>query len=243
MDSTASASSAFAWSMASQPELNDPAFKTPVPCSWGSSCYYNGCCRFVHPGEEGTGRKLFPARVSLHNQTGTMIWEPPVVRLIGSPSFYERRRKGLSWPQWNSYKEKEKQNQRMQKPRIPMCDCGSPATMSGDTDSIIFCNKCYFEDYDHSNSFPSSQAMKKEMLRAKIFPIIYQAFTENKYTILECGMAHPEMSAGKIVTKLMDTFKINQLEEMLKDTDMMGRAMYNAYETVLEEVKERYARR
>ena len=228
--------------MASQPELNDPLFKSPVPCSWGSSCYYAGCCRFVHPGEEGTGRKIFPPRMTFNKDTGMMIWEPPVVRLIGSSSFYERRRKGLSWPQWNSYKQTQKQMQK-QKPQIRLCDCGSPATMSGENDSVIFCEKCYMEDYDRTNSFPRSDEMTRELMRAKIFPIIYQAFTENKYTILECGMAHPEMTAGKIVTKLIDTFKMNQLEKMLTDDKMMARAMYHAYETVLDEVKERYAPR
>jgi hypothetical protein len=43
----------------------------------------------VHPGEEGTGRRYFPAKGD----------KPPCVRLINS-SYYERRHLGLSWQQW-----------------------------------------------------------------------------------------------------------------------------------------------
>ena len=77
-----------------------------MPCRWGSNCYYNECCRFVHPGEEGIGRKLFPAR-SYTDAQGIQVYEPPTVRLIGYGEnrvrFYERRRLRLSWPQWCNY--------------------------------------------------------------------------------------------------------------------------------------------
>lgn len=79
------------WSWDAQPELNSPSLGSPIPCRWGSGCVYNQCCSFVHPGEEGTGRKLFEPR----NET-----EKAIVRLIGSPRFYERRRLRMSWPQW-----------------------------------------------------------------------------------------------------------------------------------------------
>ena len=92
----------FAWSWDANPELNDPSLNSPMPCKWGSNCYYTDCCRFVHPGEEGTGRKLFPGRCII-GQDGVQVWQPEIVRLIGRPHFYERRRLHLSWPKWCDY--------------------------------------------------------------------------------------------------------------------------------------------
>jgi hypothetical protein len=89
----------FAWSWSAQPELNDRSLHSPIPCKHGAEhCVYQGCCLGVHKGEEGTGRKFFPAR--LVEMDGKKVWQNACVRLIGSPDFYERRRLGLSWPQW-----------------------------------------------------------------------------------------------------------------------------------------------
>jgi len=82
----------FGWP--AQPELDEKALNSPQPCSHGSGCRYDGPCAFVHKGEEGTGRRLFPARTVDGNE------QAACVRLIGSPGFYERRRLRLSWPAW-----------------------------------------------------------------------------------------------------------------------------------------------
>jgi hypothetical protein len=82
------------------PELNEPELNCPRLCVHGIHCTYTGPgktgCNFVHPGEEGTGRRLFPARMD--EKTGQE--QPACVRLVGSPGFYERRRLKMSWPQW-----------------------------------------------------------------------------------------------------------------------------------------------
>jgi hypothetical protein len=82
------------------PELNEPELNCPRLCVHGIHCTYTGPgktgCNFVHPGEEGTGRRLFPARVD--EKTGQQ--QDACVRLVGSPGFYERRRLKMSWPQW-----------------------------------------------------------------------------------------------------------------------------------------------
>jgi hypothetical protein len=82
------------------PELNEPELNCPRVCVHGIHCTYTGPgktgCNFVHPGEEGTGRRLFPARVD--EKTGQE--QAACVRLVGSPGFYERRRLKMSWPQW-----------------------------------------------------------------------------------------------------------------------------------------------
>jgi hypothetical protein len=84
---------AFDWN--AQPKLNDPIYESPVPCRAGYDCCYTGVCSFVHPGEEGLGRRIFYARSAD---------EKDVVRIFGQPhkkaTFYERRRLRLSWPEW-----------------------------------------------------------------------------------------------------------------------------------------------
>lgn len=76
-------------------KLENPALHCPQPCKWGSNCVYRTGtgCGFVHPGEQGTALKLFEER-TVEGRT-----QPAVVRLLGA-SFYERRRLGLSWPEW-----------------------------------------------------------------------------------------------------------------------------------------------
>jgi hypothetical protein len=84
--------------------LDAPELKSPQPCPRGIHCNYMinisdqwepGCCRGVHPGEEGNGRRLFPARTLDDGRE-----QPACVRLTGMADFYERRRLRLSWGQW-----------------------------------------------------------------------------------------------------------------------------------------------
>ena len=81
------------------PAFDAPELGSPQPCIHGAGCVYTvkdaegktipGCCRYVHPGEEGTGRRLFAAREG----------QAACVRLINA-GFYERRRLRLSWQAW-----------------------------------------------------------------------------------------------------------------------------------------------
>jgi len=89
------------------PALDKPYLKSPQPCKRGVHCDYRlpdsvtgelmpACCSGVHPGEEGTGRRLFPARTLDDGRR-----QPVCVRLTGaSQGFYERRRLRMSWAQW-----------------------------------------------------------------------------------------------------------------------------------------------
>jgi hypothetical protein len=83
------------------PELN-----SPQPCIHGAGCVFTvkdadgkilpGCCRYVHPGEEGTGRRLFPARTLDDGRV-----QPACVRLTGAAhQFYERRGRKIPWQEW-----------------------------------------------------------------------------------------------------------------------------------------------
>jgi hypothetical protein len=61
-----------------------------------------GCCRYVHPGEEGTGRRLFPERTvrdTLRDGVGKIV-QPACVRLTGRAGFYERRHLRMPWSDW-----------------------------------------------------------------------------------------------------------------------------------------------
>lgn len=84
-------------------EMDAPELNSPQPCPRGSHCDYRvekegelvpACCRFVHPGEEGNGRRIFPARILDDGE------QPACVRLTGGAGFYERRRLRLSWGEW-----------------------------------------------------------------------------------------------------------------------------------------------
>ena len=83
------------------PELN-----SPQPCIHGAGCVFTiknadgkilpGCCRYVHPGEEGTGRRFFEERTL---QDGTV--QNACVRLTGAAhQFYERRGRKIPWQEW-----------------------------------------------------------------------------------------------------------------------------------------------
>jgi len=94
-----------------KPAFDEPSLNSPQPCPRGAHCTYkrlnaetneleDACCRFVHPGEEGTGRRLFPERqLKETGPEGTFRIQPACVRLTASP-FYERRSKKMSWAAW-----------------------------------------------------------------------------------------------------------------------------------------------
>jgi hypothetical protein len=96
----------FAYSFGSPSDAwNQKSLNSPLPCKDGAACQFPKCCVGVHPGEEGTGRKYFPARTTVDRVTGEKKTQPPCVRLVGKnkediPGFYRRRSKKMSWPQW-----------------------------------------------------------------------------------------------------------------------------------------------
>jgi hypothetical protein len=92
------------------PALDDPALKSPQPCARGIHCNYmvknpegelvRACCKFVHPGEEGTGRRYFPQRAKELGD-GEIVIQPAVVRLTGARDlYYSRMFQRLPWSEW-----------------------------------------------------------------------------------------------------------------------------------------------
>ena len=90
---------AYAWTGSEVDHFNDPELNSPQPCEHGAGCTYYGSCRFVHPGEEGTGRMVFEERV-VTNEDGSTYTQAACVRLIGAAGFYRRRRAQMSWPEF-----------------------------------------------------------------------------------------------------------------------------------------------
>ena len=104
------------------PAMDAPELNSPQPCHHGAGCNYKrknkagelvpACCSFVHPGEEGNGRRLFAQRTWYEGEEDPVIGEPPAeggkitrvdpacVRLTGRAGYYERRRLRLSWAEW-----------------------------------------------------------------------------------------------------------------------------------------------
>jgi hypothetical protein len=96
--------SSYAFDWSATPELDDPVLNSPRPCFHGAKCTYTGAdgCAFVHPGEEGSGRRIFKSRVITKN--GVQTWQKSTVRLVSFDGskvpFYERRMRKMSWPAW-----------------------------------------------------------------------------------------------------------------------------------------------
>jgi len=207
----------------------------------------------VHPGEEGTGRKLFPSRISFDKVNNTMTWEPPVVRLIGNASFYERRRKGMSWPQWLVYKNIQKQ---MGPILCSMCS-SEPASMpdpelGNNSTRRIYCEECFFEVEDDIKNNRTNQARiawenklkeLKEDYRDKFFPVVYQVLQENKQTLAECGMVHRNVTAGKIVSLILQNNTSSSLDSLLQNENhnALAHEIYKMYERIFEQEKRKDA--
>ena len=92
------------------PAFDEESLRSPQPCVRGIHCDYKrlneetgelepACCRFVHPGEEGNGRRLFPAREITRD--GQTFVQPACVRLTGAKEhYYCRRTLKMSWREW-----------------------------------------------------------------------------------------------------------------------------------------------
>ena len=97
--------------------FDDPKLRSPQPCQRGVHCDYRrwnaaskqmepAVCHFVHPGEEGTGRRFFPARqLKGTGAEGNIREQPACVRLTGAAQgFYQRCGKKIPWGTWCAQK-------------------------------------------------------------------------------------------------------------------------------------------
>lgn len=90
--------------------MDAPELRSPQPCPRGIACDYKrkneagvlekAWCKFVHPGEEGSGRSIWPEK---RLGDGTIL--PAVVRLSGQHTaagggWVQRLKERLCWPDW-----------------------------------------------------------------------------------------------------------------------------------------------
>jgi hypothetical protein len=203
----------FAWNWDSQPELNSPPLNSPIPCRWGSKCYYNECCRFVHPGEEGTGRMLFPGRYSEYN--GKSTWEPPIVRLIGHPHFYERRRLHLSWPQWCAKK-------------------GLTVPCKPDHIAIEV-----LPENGMKHMLNEAYETERQKIGHALYPKVSLALNEGKDELIKNDMWLPKITPYNIVMNILDKHPVVYLQKLVNNGKEIGKQMADACVDLFEGSDER----
>ena len=205
---------AFDWS---NPEMNSPVLNSPRPCSHGVNCTYNGQggCAFVHPGEEGTGRRVFPARITTVN--GNQIWQKATVRLVNSGKkvdFYERRRLKMSWPEWLEYKG----------------IASTPPSAPSPSPSV---------DVQHERMTDSMLLVKKNQnQKQEIGNLLFVKVSENmlaaKPMLMDDGCFRENMTAGKITGMFLEAMGIPELLSLLHDEDALGQRMLEACDVLKE---------
>ena len=193
-----------------QPELNDPSLNCPQPCFWGNKCVYDGPggCGFVHPGEQGTGRKLFPGRTTI-TENGQR-WEKPVVRLIGRPQFYERRRQRLSWPQWC----KKMSGKAMTAAKVD----------DASTSAAAYPPLPFFRP-------PPTQEERRHAIGNRLYALIKNMLEESATERAESGLVHPLITPGKITGMLIED--LDDAEKMTTDMGALGDMVIEACEVLI----------
>lgn len=198
----------------SDPQFSAPELNAPRPCAHAANCYYNGPngCAFVHPGEEGTGMKMFHARVMKDNQTGHEIWQKATVRLIGGAGFYERRRLKMSWPAWCALPK----NSHLQKPVKT-----SPSPPAKEKVHVAPFIEQPAQSQDGMKMLhkmmAQADAQKRQEIGNQLYPIINAFLAEEEGNMKAGGVWHPSMTAGKITGMLLEGFSYNDLHLMMTD--------------------------
>lgn len=191
----------------SDAQFSAPQLNAPRPCAHAANCYYNGPngCAFVHPGEEGTGMKVFPARIVKDYQTGQETWQKATVRLIGGAGFYERRRLKMSWPAWCALPK----NAHLQKP-VKLAPV-TPQTLAPSLEPV-----------KSQELMAQTEAEKRQKIGDALYPIISAFLAENEKDMKAGGVWKPNMTAGKITGMLLEGFSYNDLYPMLTDMDKLS---------------------
>ena len=231
-------SAPFSWP--AEPELDEKSLNSPQPCQHGSKCTYKKegvCCAFVHPGEQGTGRVFFPARTV--DADGKQIYQKAAVRLIGS-SFYERRRLGMSWPEWCAKKGLKAAPQPQPQP-VPQI-LQAPIVISngmvqqGPSVEQVQQMAYFFQLFQTAQAQAQAQAQayavqQKEaeavlskqnlgtLIFAKLEPKIVSMKKSASYSDeTEEAMVWPSnMTAGKVTGMFLEGMDVGELNELLKD--------------------------
>jgi hypothetical protein len=241
---------------ATQPELNDLSLGCPQPCKWAERCVYKGPggCGYVHPGEEGTGRKLFEARMVKKGDSER--WEKATVRLIGRPGFYERRRLRLSWPEWC-------ERQKMPAP-VPLSAAKASLPLPQPQPQPLLLHPAQMQQmvgmyvammapyYSQQAPLPTTvappsyvtraaaaaasaatAAAKREAIGNKLFSLITEQLDASVSERAESGLVHPKITAGKITAMILE-HSLEEAAQLCSKTDELGDMVINACETIIE---------
>ena len=231
----------YAFDWMENPEWNDPALRSPIPCKAGANCTYSGVCSFVHPGEEGAGRRLFPARTAE---------EKDMVRLFHPdrrPDYYTRRIHRLSWPEWCA-------RQGLPVPVLKKAEkpLGGAAPSGRRKERIVLAENTSNVVQTYTVTMPiyqlpaptpitleqlmAVQPSHKEMLGTQIFTRV-DAIFQNPACIAELqkvGWYVPSCTAGKIVGMMMDAATEEQLEIIRDDEAQMFDIIIDCCQTLVE---------
>lgn len=224
----------------SAPEFSAPELNAPQPCKHAANCYYNGTngCAFVHPGEEGKGMKIFPARIIKDSYTGKETWQKGIVRLIGGADFYERRRLKMSWPEWCNLPK----NSHLQKPVVKSAQ-QSVATIGTETAPLSFSQLGPMEKWQAmfqkgyaietpeitaariafiaslQTNEKNIQEINYQQMGNALYAIIEPFIKENKEAMKEGGVWHDNITVGKITGMLLEGISYEELYPMLTDME------------------------
>lgn len=232
----------FSWP--AEPELDEKSLNSPQPCQHGGNCTYKkegACCAFVHPGEQGTGRVFFPARTVTAD--GKQIYQKAAVRLVGS-SFYERRRLGMSWPEWCAKKGFKASPQPVPQPlpAVPSGQVISNGQISlGPQPSAEVMQLAYLFHAMQQQALAQALAQQEAeavlqkqhlgtLLFAKVEPHIANMKELAAYTDdTEVAIPWPEnVTAGKITGMFLEGMDTAELQELLKDDEAFDERLNEA---------------
>ena len=216
--------------------LDAKELNSPQPCSHGMNCTYKNAgavCAFVHPGEEGVGRLYFPARVM--EQDGKKIWQSPCVRLIGTKEkpcgFYERRRLGLTWPQWcerKGIKSPQVMPPVPPMPPVPVIQAPVPVMPVG---PMAMPPQMMAYLYQMAHAQKQAQAYAKQMEEAKAIlarnhmgNVLFAKVASYLDGLKALSAADPEfvwptnMTPGKITGMFLEGMELTDLQQMIDNT-------------------------
>jgi hypothetical protein len=200
-------------------ELEKPELHCPQPCKWAANCVYrNGTgCGFVHPGEQGTALKLFEERTT-EGRT-----QPAVVRLLGA-SFYDRRRMGLSWPEWCARKglPAPMPLSALAKQAPAAAPAKAPASASAPrmvAVQVVPAIKAGPIDASYV------QGLLRQRLTEALVNSIAWVIRYKEAEIRKDGFSHPDCSSPPLLARLLVDWKFQQMDELMRSVPSMDKLL------------------
>jgi hypothetical protein len=177
---------------------------------------------FVHPGEEGVGRRLFPART---------MDEEPVVRIYGIPEkkayFYERRRLGLSWPAWC-----KEMGWTMPANPVKQSNNLIQKAPNHNRKKILEIENVFHVDDEENNTLTQNVIQQKvgDYLFLAIHNLLDEVAIEE---MKKANIYSPSLTPGKIVGMLLESCPVNYCHSLLQNENELHQAVLDACVTIV----------